>query len=112
MTDTEQIAATLFGDDDNQALYRALWLFLADCGYDDPVMNDPDWFRRYYDWGGYPHSLLRLDPVAYPEIVSILRDVYQQPDADWDTLQAFIRDDPDSQTLWDAVTGHTFWVYR
>ena len=110
VTNTEQIATAFFGDDADQALYRALWVSLADGGHDDRDRVSPDWFRRYCDSGGYPHTISRLDPIANPNIVSILRDFYYQPDAGWDTLQELLEDDPNTHTIWDPVTGHVFWV--
>lgn len=110
MNETEQAAAALLGRDPSDAVYRALFVFLADCGLDDPCMYDAEEFRGLYDHGGYPPSLLRLDPVANPRVVTVLREHYAAPDADWDTLTALLADDPDGSTLWDAVTGWTFVV--
>ncbi len=108
MNETEQAAAALLGRGPSNAVYRALVVFLADCGLDDPCMYDADDFRGLYHHGGYSPSLLRLDPVANPAVVDVLRERYALPGADWDTLCAALTDDPDGLTLYDTVTGFTF----
>lgn len=111
LIDEERVVA-LFGSDAHRALYRALWLHLKEAGLDDPeLMADPDEFVSFYDYGGYPSTLIRLDPVANPDCVPYLRRLYHLPDdADWDTLQTVVRDDGEHTTLWDPVTDQVFFV--
>lgn len=109
---SETLACQIFGTDPRDALYRALWIALWDSGLDDIIQDSADDFRAYYDHGGYPNTLIRLDPLANPSYVSYLRQLYGlSPNADWDTIQAAIRDDYECQygtLLWDPVTDQTF----
>ena len=111
--DTAAAARALFGPDPSDALYRALWISIADCGLDDCApLSDADRFRAYYDFGGCPNILVPLDPVGYPDIVPLLREYYHLPDANWKTLQAALADDFASPTLYDPVTDQNFFVIR
>ena len=106
---SETLACQIFGTDPRDALYRALWIALWDSGLDDIIQDSADDFRAYYDHGGYPNTLIRLDPFANPDGVAYLRHLYGlSPDGDWDTIQAAIRDDDDRVILWDPVTDQTF----
>ncbi|AEW06968.1 hypothetical protein Sulac_3532 (plasmid) [Sulfobacillus acidophilus DSM 10332] len=106
---TEDAGRQVFGDDPADDRYRALWLYLRDSGFDDPVMADADAFRDFYERGGYPLTLIRLDPLANPDAVPWLRRLYGLPaDGDWDAIEAAVQDDGTRVTLWDPVTDHTF----
>lgn len=106
---TENMALTLFGSDPDQALYRSLWIYLKDCGYDDRDMHNAEDFRGFYDYGGYAPTLIRLDPIANPDSIPFLRTMYKLPaDADWNNVQATVCEDMDHVTLWDPATNQRF----
>lgn len=103
-------AAAVFGRNPADALYRALWTHLMEGGYAAAILDDPEAFRRFYLGGGYPGTLVPLDPEDVGAATA-LRRVYGLPDgADWEAIAAAVQADDSRVVLADPVTLRAFLV--